>query len=69
MGREKEERQEMKLTVEVDRNILKDAPPDVAVYTFQEPVETLTELLDLFRRVAQTLTYSCGELVEVENEG
>lgn len=58
----------MKITVEDDRNIIRGEKPDLVKYVFEENIADINELLDLFRRIAQTLTYSCGQLQEVDDE-
>jgi hypothetical protein len=47
----------MKITVEVDRNIMKDGESDIQIVSIQEHAETLDEWMDVFKRLLQAMTF------------
>ena len=59
----------MKITLEIDRNIMKDSQPDIQIITIQEHCETLDEWLDVFKRLLQAMTFTIyGNLEVVDDE-
>jgi hypothetical protein len=58
----------MRITVEVDRNISKNEPPDIQIITIQEHCESLDEWLDVFKRLLIAMTFVVKGNLEVVDE-
>jgi hypothetical protein len=58
----------MKITIEVDRNIIKNGEPDIQIVTIEEEAVDLEEHLDLFKRVLLALGFCFSGDLTIEEE-
>jgi len=58
----------MKITVEVDQNIMKNESPDMLKIIIEQDANGLDEWLDIFKRILQAMTFEINGNLEVVDE-